>query len=106
MFKSCLLQEKTIAVPKELYSQMDLSYFCTIHKSQGSEYDYLIIVMQKDTIFMLDQNLLYTAITRGKKKVTIIYEEDTLNKAITTSRSGTRRSLLEQRVREELVKIV
>ena len=78
---------------------MDLAYNCTIHKSQGSEYDYLAIVLQEEAGNMLDRNLLYTGITRGKKKVAVIYENDCLKKSITTVRKTERNSNLVERIR-------
>ena len=94
--------EEKIKLPTEKYGDMDLAYDSTVHKSQGSEYDYLIIVLQQEAMGMLDQNLLYTAVTRGKKEVRILYENDTLQKAITTGRTVKRNSHLVQRIYKEL----
>jgi len=49
-----------------------LAYATTIHKSQGSEYPVVIISLTMQSYMMLKRNLLYTAITRGKKLVIII----------------------------------
>lgn len=92
--------EEKLTLEKEAFADMDLAYNCTVHKSQGSEYEYLIIVLQEEGKGMLDQNLLYTAITRGKKKVVLIYENETLSKAIRTSKKGTRNSLLAERIHQ------
>lgn len=97
-----VIGEEKIALPREQYSDMDLAYNCTVHKSQGSEYDYLVIVLQEAAAGMLDQNLLYTAVTRGKKEVRIIYENDSLKKAIRTARKGGRNSHMVQRIYKEL----
>ena len=94
--------EETISLPREQYGDMDLAYNCTVHKSQGSEYEYLVIVLQEAAAGMLDQNLLYTAVTRGKKEVRIIYENDALQKAIRTARKGGRNSHLVNRIYLEL----
>lgn len=91
-----------ISLPREQYGDMDLAYNCTVHKSQGSEYDYLVIVLQEAAAGMLDQNLLYTAVTRGKKEVRIIYENNALQKAIRTARKGGRNSHLVDRIYAEL----
>ena len=90
--------EEMIRLPKEQYGDMELAYNCTIHKSQGSEYEYLIIVLQKEAKNMLDRNLLYTGITRGKKKVVVVYEEDAIQKSVRTVNSGKRNSLLTHRI--------
>ena len=94
--------DETVILSREQFSDMDLAYNCTVHKSQGSEYEYLIIVLQEESRGMLDQNLLYTAVTRGKKIVMILYENDTLNKSILTGRTVQRNSHLVQRIHMEL----
>ena len=54
-----------------------LAYACSIHKSQGSEYPVVIVPLLKAHFMMLQRNLLYTAITRGKKRVFIVGEPAT-----------------------------
>jgi exodeoxyribonuclease V alpha subunit len=51
-----------------------LAYAISIHKSQGSEYPVVIVPLLKAHFMMLQRNLLYTAITRGKKKVFLVGE--------------------------------
>ena len=99
---SIQIGEENILLPREQYSDMDLAYTSTVHKSQGSEYDYLVIVLQEEAKGMLDQNLLYTAVTRGKKKVWILYENDALVKSIRTGRKNNRNSHLIERIYKEL----
>ncbi len=94
--------DETITLPREQFGDMDLAYNCTVHKSQGSEYDYLVIVLQEEAKGMLDRNLFYTAVTRGKKKVIVLYEKDAIHVAVTRKRSGTRKSLLVKRIWQEL----
>lgn len=96
--------EETITLPREQYGDMDLAYVCTVHKSQGSEYDYLIVVLQEEAGNMLDRNLFYTAVTRGKKKVVVLYEGDALNAAVRTERKMDRHSLLVERIQKEFAK--
>ncbi len=59
-------------------SELDFSYASTIHKSQGSDYPYVIIPLSKSHTFMWDSKLLYTGVTRGKKRVILIGEKKTL----------------------------
>ena len=74
-------------------SIIDLAYIITIHKSQGSESDNVIILM--DQAPMLNTiNLLYTAITRAKKKCILIAEESTINTIISEKRKTKRISNL------------
>ena len=61
---------------------LDLGYALTIHKSQGSEYKSVIINLQCAHAVMLTRPLIYTAITRGKEKVTIVGERRALCIAI------------------------
>lgn len=61
---------------------VDLAYASTIHKSQGSEYQTVIINLQTAHYIMLNRSLLYTAITRGKQKVIIVGEKKALYMAI------------------------
>lgn len=57
-----------------------------------------MIVLQEDARGMLDQNLFYTGVTRGKKKVVVLYENDSVAKAVRTQKSGNRNSLLVKRI--------
>lgn len=98
------VNDREITIPRELYGDVDLAYACTIHKSQGTEFEHVIIVLQEDADGMLDQNLLYTAVTRGKKQVQILYENGTMEKAITTCRRKQRNSRLIERIEMEMQK--
>ena len=59
-------------------NDLNLAYANTIHKSQGSDYPYVIIPVSKSHTFMWDANLLYTAVTRGKKRVILVGNKKTL----------------------------
>jgi exodeoxyribonuclease V alpha subunit len=73
---------KTIEVDAKI---IEMGYALTVHKSQGSEYDNVIILVNKSYGQMLTRNLLYTAITRAKKKVVVIYDDiDVLHQCIKT----------------------
>ena len=61
-----------------------LAYACTVHKLQGSECETAIVVMPQEPANMLQRNLLYTAITRAKKKVVLLSSGDSIDKAIDT----------------------
>lgn len=71
---------------------VDLAYASTVHKSQGSEYQTVIINLQTAHYIMLNRSLLYTAITRGRQKVIIVGEKKALYMAISrkdTEKRGT-----------------
>lgn len=69
--------------------EFDLSYAITVHKSQGSEFDCVIFPILKSDTFMLNKPLIYTAITRAKKKVVLICHRRTLENVI--GKEGTSR---------------
>ncbi len=64
------------------FDRITLSYATTIHKSQGSEYPVVVIPLTMQSYLMLKRNLIYTAITRGKKLVVIIGEKKALAIAV------------------------
>jgi exodeoxyribonuclease V alpha subunit len=99
-----LFQGRNIAMQytaKEL-KDIKLAYAITIHKSQGSEYPVAIIPISQKDSFTLDRSLIYTAITRGKKKVIIIGSEEQIQKGILNVRSRQRKTNLLNLLREEL----
>ena len=59
-----------------------LAYACTIHKSQGSEYPAVIIPLLMQHYTMLQRNLIYTAITRGKQLVVLVGQKKALAIAV------------------------
>lgn len=64
--------------------QLLLAYAVTIHKSQGNEFPVVVIPLHKQHWRMLQRNLIYTAITRGKKLVIIVGDKEALETAIAT----------------------
>ncbi len=61
---------------------IDLAYAMTVHKSQGCEFDLVILALGKMSPKLLNRKLLYTAVTRGKKKVVIVDSEGMLQKML------------------------
>jgi exodeoxyribonuclease V alpha subunit len=74
--------------------QIILAYAITIHKSQGSEYPAVIIPITMQSYMMLRRNLVYTAITRGKKLVVIVGEKKAFAMAVKDGKSSNRYSRL------------
>jgi exodeoxyribonuclease V alpha subunit len=68
--------------------ELVLAYACTIHKSQGSEYPVVVIPVMMQHFMMLQRNLIYTGITRGKKLVILVGQKKALNIAIKGKRSN------------------
>ena len=63
---------KLVIYPSKHYNELKLAYAISIHKSQGSEFETVIIPVIKSHTRMLNRNLIYTAITRAKKKILVI----------------------------------
>jgi exodeoxyribonuclease V alpha subunit len=74
--------------------QITLAYATTIHKSQGSEYPAIIVPITMQSYLMLKRNLIYTAITRGKKLVIVIGQKKALAMAVKDAKSSHRYSKL------------
>jgi len=79
---------------------LDLGYASTVHKSQGSEYTSVIINLQCAHSIMLTRTLIYTAITRGREKVTIVGERRALCIAIKRTGAEKRGTCLARRIQE------
>lgn len=75
-----------------------LAYSISIHKSQGSEYPVVIVPLLKAHFMMLQRNLLYTAITRGKKKVFIVGEPAAYAMAVRNSEAKLRITHLKEKL--------
>jgi exodeoxyribonuclease V alpha subunit len=75
-----------------------LAYSITIHKSQGSEFPVVVIPLSMQHNMMLQRNLLYTAITRGRQLVVLVGEERAMQQAVNTVRSTHRYTRLQERL--------
>jgi exodeoxyribonuclease V alpha subunit len=78
--------------------ELTLAYACTIHKSQGSEYPAVILPVHTQHFIMLQRNLLYTGITRGKQLVIVIGSRRALDRAVQQADSQQRYSMLRGRL--------
>ncbi len=78
--------------------ELTLAYATTIHKSQGSEYPAVIVLVHAQHYVMLQRNLLYTAITRGRKLVLLMGVPYAVDRAIQTNTVRERRTSLAERV--------
>lgn len=78
--------------------QLALAYAMTFHKSQGSEYQSVIIVMLNEHKNLLNRNLLYTGMTRAKKECTVLYHEEALKIACSTIADSHRISMLKKKL--------
>lgn len=84
--------------PAEL-GQLALAYAMTIHKSQGSEYKAVIMVLLNSHKTMLHRNMLYTGVTRAKKECTLIYMDEAYETAVHTTADSNRKTFLVEKMR-------
>lgn len=91
--------ERTVDYESEELEDLILAYAISVHKSQGSEYPAVVIPLMSQHHPLLQRNLLYTAITRGKKLVIIVGTRQALDTAIKNDKPGNRLSLLDQRLK-------
>jgi exodeoxyribonuclease V alpha subunit len=96
----------TVSFPDSsvVFSRMELvdlapAYAVSIHKSQGSEFENVAIVLMPEHLVLLRRNLLYTAITRARKCVVIVGRRDAWAKALSESRAVERCTTLHERMR-------
>ena len=75
-----------------------LAYAITVHKSQGSEFPYVIMPILENQNIMLYRNLLYTGITRAKVTIELVGSEETLKKAVETVKVVNRNTMLAKRL--------
>jgi exodeoxyribonuclease V alpha subunit len=77
---------------------MALAYACTIHKAQGSEYPAVVVPLLTTHFIMLTRNLVYTAVTRGKRLVVLVADPRALELALSDRRRDERRTHLAARL--------
>ena len=66
---------RMVEYPFKLLEELEHAYAITIHKSQGSEYPAVVMPLMSGPQLLMNRNLLYTAVTRAKKCVTIVGDE-------------------------------
>lgn len=93
--------EQDVKYEGQEIDEITLAYAITVHKSQGSEYHTVIMTLVNSHGIMLQRNLLYTAVTRAKGKVTLVGTKAALRMAVQNVRTSRRFTLLAQRLREE-----
>ncbi len=91
--------EKFVTYKKDfdIIENFILSYCSTVHKLQGSEFKYVVIILPKDSI-ILDSRLLYTAITRGKQTVILLSQKELTSKIVKRNNLLKRNTNLKERL--------
>lgn len=99
-----LFDDRSVVIPSDHLEDIVPAYACTIHKSQGSEYPAVVIVLHHQHHVMLQRNLLYTAITRGRRLVVIVGSKRALGRAVSNATVRERHTQLANRLRESPVR--
>ena len=84
--------------------ELQLAFAISVHKSQGAEYPAVVVPVSTQHFVMLQRNLLYTAITRGRKLVVLVGSRRALWRAVTTADTRRRFGLLRWRLRSLMTK--
>lgn len=80
--------------------ELELAYAITVHKSQGSEYPAVVIPMFQGPRMLMNRNILYTAVTRARKCVCMVGEEDIFHQMAANVNEQKRYSSLDKRIKE------
>jgi exodeoxyribonuclease V alpha subunit len=94
--------DSLVELPASEWDQVALAYAITVHKSQGSEYDWVVFPLTTGHAILLDRPLFYTAVTRARRGVILVGSRRALALALRPGRSRSRRTTLAPRLREEL----
>ena len=93
-------EEKYVTYSQGELDELELAYAITIHKSQGSEYPAVVLPLLAGPRPLMNRNILYTAVTRGKKCVTIVGSRETVQNMIKNQSEQLRYSSLAGRIQE------
>ena len=94
---------RMVEYPFKMLEELELAYAITIHKSQGSEYPAVVIPLLNGPKMLMNRNLLYTAVTRARKCVTLVGNENTFYEMAANVTEQKRYSGLKDRLMEENV---
>lgn len=93
-------EHRLVEYPFSQLDEIELAYAVTIHKSQGSEYPAVILPVLSGPKMLFNRNLLYTAVTRARKCVTILGSKETIREMIHNEKQYHRYTSLSRRIRE------
>ncbi len=93
-------ERRLVKYPFALLEELELAYAITVHKSQGSEYPAVVIPLLKGPRQLYYRNLLYTAVTRAKKCVTLVGSDVVFQEMIQNEHEQDRNTSLAERIRE------
>lgn len=90
---------RSVQYEYEQLEELELAYCLSVHKSQGSEFDAVIILVTGGPPMLLNRNLFYTAVTRAKRLVVLVGTEHVIQTMVSNNTTGRRNSTLEARLR-------
>ena len=93
--------ERVATYTRDVFDQLLLAYSISVHKSQGSEFDIVVIVLMGGSYTLMTRNLLYTAVTRAKKMSVIVGDDKHLYAMVHNNYTAKRYTLLTQMLEEE-----
>ena len=96
-------EKRKVKYPFTLSDELELAYAITIHKAQGSEYPAVVIPLLQGPRQLYNRNLLYTAVTRAKKCVTLVGSDTVFQEMIRNTQEQDRNTSLAERIRELLL---
>lgn len=96
---SVRFEEREVEYGDADIDELTLAYATSIHKSQGSEYPAVVVAMLMQHFVMLSRNLLYTAVTRGKRLVCLVADPRAVSLSLAETRRELRSTLLADRLR-------
>ncbi len=94
--------ERNVPYEFEELDEIISAYAISIHKSQGSEYPAVVIPLMMQHYMLLQRNLVYTGITRGKKLVVLVGESKALHMAVNNNRTHKRHTRLKERLMPDI----
>ncbi|WP_346663377.1 ATP-dependent RecD-like DNA helicase [uncultured Merdimonas sp.] len=95
-------EHRLVTYPYTMLDELELSYAITVHKSQGSEYPAVVVPLLQGPRQLYHRNLLYTAVTRAKKCVTLVGSEAVFQEMIRNNQDQKRNTSLAEKIQEFL----
>lgn len=94
---------REVSYQRDEADELNLAYAVTVHKSQGSEYPAVIILLHNEHYLLLQRNLVYTALTRARKVAVVLGSRRAMSLAVRNDKVRRRNTLFARRLTEELL---